>query len=158
MKLLLVAIAILTSNVFAQEIFLVKKSMRPKNVLHFTAKVEACKLKSVDNHWIMGETDGHREAINSSERPYFLPKVTYSKDTELDFTMGAMERMAGKLEDTTIRVRLVNCVPKAYIDVNRQEIQLQEIYASVGLLMNVKSLTIKGIGPNGAPVSKTINN
>lgn len=160
MKLFLAfALGIFSSGLFAQEIFVLKKSYNPKNVLHFTAKVEGCTLKNINNHWIMGEQNGHIENLSSAEVSYFKPQISYKKETELDFTMGAIDKMGSRIEDNTIRVRLVKCIPKAYIDIDGQEIQLTEIYAAVGFMgLSVKSLTISGIGASGIKVSKTIKN
>lgn len=161
MKFLLISsLFLLSATAFAQDIFLVKKSMNPKNVLHFKAEVVGCKLKTpaVSAYWIMGEQDGHVEGLTSKEQPYFSPKITYAKETEADFSIGAMEKMGSQIPDKSIRVRLENCKPKAFLDFEGQEIQLTEIYVSVNLFMSVKYMTISGLAPNGQRVSHRIDN
>jgi len=157
---LLLAVSIISTVASANEIFVLKKSFNPKNVLHFKANVEGCKLKNpaVTNHWIMGEEKNQVEGLTNSEKPYFQPKITYQNDTEADFGMGAIDKMGSRIGDKSIRIRLDNCKAKAFIDINNQEIQLTEIFANVGLLMNVKSMTIKGIAPDGRAVSVKIDN
>jgi hypothetical protein len=159
MKTILTAAVLMVSfSSFAQELFVMKKSLNPRNVLHFKANVENCKFKhpAITNYWVMGETDGHIEGLAENEKAYFQPKVTYQKEKELDFTMGAIERMGSKLEDNSIRVRLVNCKPKAYIDIKHQELQLTELYVSVNLFMSVKYMNITGIAPNGSKITHRI--
>jgi hypothetical protein len=161
MKTLLISsLFMLSATALAQDLFVIKKSMNPKNVLHFKAAVESCKLKNpgVTAYWIMGEKDGHQEGLLSNELPYFAPKISYSKETEADFSIGAMEKMGSKIPDKSIRVRLEDCKPKAFIELNGQEIQLTEIYVSVNLFMSVKYMTIAGIAPNGEKVSHRIEN
>jgi hypothetical protein len=157
---LLLSLSLISSIVSANEIFVLKKSFNPKNVLHFKANVEGCKLKTpaVANYWVMGEQRSQIEGLTNSEKPYFQPQITYQSDWEADFGMGAINKMGNRIEDKSIKVRLVNCQAKAFIEINKQEIQLTEIFASVGLLMNVKSMTIKGIAADGRPVSVKIDN
>lgn len=161
MKLLLLSsLFLLSTTAFAQDIFVVKKSMNPANVLHFKVEVAACKLKTpaISAYWIMGEQDSHVEGLTSKEVPYFSPKITYAKETEADFSIGAMEKMGSQIPDQSIRVRLENCKPKAFIDFAGQEIQITEIYVSVNLFMSVKYMTITGLAPNGQKVSHKIDN
>ena len=161
MKALLISsLLILSATALAQDIFVIKKSMNPKNVLHFKAEVTACKLKApaVSSYWVMGEDDGHIEGLLSKELPYFAPKISYTKETEADFSIGAMEKMGSKIPDKSIRVRLEDCKAKAFINLNGQEIQINEIYVSVNLFMSVKYMTIAGIAPNGEKVSHRIEN
>jgi hypothetical protein len=161
MKTLLTAALLLTSiSAFAQDMFVIKKSMNPKNVLHYKANVADCKLKtsSVSAYWIMGEEDGQTEGLTSKEKPYFNPKIAYENATDADFSMGAIEKMGSNLPDKNIRVRLENCVPKAFLELKGQEIQLTEIYVSVNMLMSVKYMTITGIAPNGEKVTSKIEN
>ncbi len=161
MKMLLItSLFLLSVTTFAQDIFVIKKSMNPLNVLHFKAEVEACKLKTpaITAYWFMGEQDGHVEGLTSKEKPYFSPKITYAKETEADFSIGAMEKMGALIPDQSIRLRLVNCKPKAFLDFQGQEIQLTEIYVSVNLFMSVKYMTLTGLAPNGQKVTHRIDN
>ncbi len=160
MKALLLFSLLLTSSAFAQDLFVIKKSLHPKNVLHFKANVQNCKLGSpaVSAYWIMGEDDGHVEGLSSKEKSYFQPKLTYTKETEADFGIGAMEEMGSKIPDQSIRVRLENCKAKAYLEINNSEVALSEIYVDVNFMMSVNYMNISGQGPNGAKVSKKINN
>jgi hypothetical protein len=159
MKSLLTAIALLSSfSTFAQDLFVIKKNMNPKNELHFKAEVQDCKLKtpSASAYWVLGEEDRHTEGLTNKEKPYFQPKISYSNSVEADFTFGALEKMGKKLPDQTINLRLENCKPKAFLEVNGQEIQIKEIYANVNILMIVRSMIISGIAPNGEKVSHKI--
>lgn len=161
MKMLLIStLFLLSATSLAQDIFVMKKSLNPKNVLHFKAEVANCKLKTpaVSVYWIMGEEDGHVEGLTSKEAPYFSPKISYAKETEADFSIGAMEKMGSQIPDKSIRVRLENCKPKAFLDFEGQEIQLTEIYVSVNLFMSVKYMTISGLAPNGQKVTRRIDN
>jgi len=157
---LLLAVSIISTVASANEIFILKKSYNPKNVLHFKASVEGCKLKSpaVTNHWVMGEERSQIEGLTNTEKPYFQPKISYQTDAEADFGMGAIDKIGNQIGDKSIRVRLDNCKAKAYIDINGQEIQLTEIFANVGLLMSVKSLTVTGIKADGTKFSRTFKN
>ena len=134
--------------------------MNPKNVLHYKANFADCKLKtsSVSAYWIMGEEDGQTEGLTSKEKPYFNPQNAYENDTDADFTLGAIEKMGSNLPDKNIRVRLENCVPKAFLELKGLEIQLTEIYVSVNMFMSVKYMTITGIAPNGEKVKIKIEN
>lgn len=146
-------------SAMAQDIFVIKKSKRVKNVLHFQANVANCKFKnpSITNHWIMGEENGQVEAINKSEKPYFSPKISYTNDTETIFSMGALEKLGNKLGDTNVRVRIVNCKAKAYMEIKGQEININEIFVNVNMVMMPQDITIKGIGPDGSKFSVTID-
>ena len=159
MKSLLTAIVLFASfSGFAQDVFVIKKNMNPKNELHFKAEVASCKLKTpaVSAYWLMGEEDGHTEGLTSNEKPYFEPKISFTNSVDADFTIGAMEKMGKKLPDQNIRVRLENCKPKAFLEVEGQEIQITEIFVQVNMLMSVKYMNISGIAPNGQKVSHRI--
>lgn len=159
MKTLISTLFLLLSfNALSYEIFVIEKSANPKNVLHFHANVEACEFQTpaIRNFWIMGEEDGQRENINSAERPFFTPKMSYQSKKEVDFTMGVIEKMKGKVDDPKVKVRLVNCKPKAYFEVEGNEIQVKRIFVKVNMLINVKYVTITGIAANGSMVTYTI--
>src|SRR5687768_2838390 len=107
MKLALITFLLASlAPAFGQELFLLKKSMNPKNVLHFTARTEDCKLASpaVDNHWVMGEKGGHQEGLTNKEKPYFTPDLTSESEREAEFTMGALEFLEESLIGTQIKV------------------------------------------------------
>ncbi len=104
----------------------------------------------------MGEENGQVEGLTSKEKPYFQPKISYSNSTEADFSIGAMEEMGCKIPDQTIKVRLENCRPKAYLEIDGSEIQLTDINVSVNLFMSVSQMTINGVAPNGSKISKKI--
>ena len=142
-------------SALAQDIFVVKKSKRILNVLHFKANVDKCNFKSppVKNNWVMGEEEGHEEQLSSQERPYFTPKFSYVSDTEATFTMGALEKMQKKFKVKEINVRLVNCKPKAYIELQDQEVQIQEIFVQVNALMMPLNVTVKGKYADGSPAA-----
>ncbi len=159
MKSLLTTIVLFASfSSFAQDVFVIKKNMNPKNELHFKAEVDSCKLKSpaVSAYWVMGEQDGHTEGLTSKEKPYFQPKISFSNSVDADFTIGAIEKMGKKLPDQIISVRLENCKPKAFLKIDGQEIQITEIFAQVNILMSVKYMNITGISPNGQKISHKI--
>jgi hypothetical protein len=161
MKLIAFAF-LLTSTylVMAEDIFVIRKTMNPKNVLHFSAETKNCKLlkPSIKPYWVMGEEDGHKEDITKSERPYFQPRITYISDTETDFSFGAMDKMGNRLPNKTIRVQIENCQAKAFIDYQGREIQLKEIFVKMGLLLNVKEMTIKGIKSDGTAINHILEN
>lgn len=158
MKFFTIFFFLFSLNAFAQDLFVIKKSMNPRNVLHFKANVHNCKLSSpaVIPYWIMGEERGQVEGLTSQEKPYFQPKVSYSNSTEADFSIGAMEEMGCKIPDQTIKVRLENCQPKAYLELDGREIQLTDINVSVTFLMSVREMVISGVSASGARVSKKI--
>ncbi len=158
MNLLSFIVLLFSVSSFAQDIFVIKKSLNPKNVLHFKVNVNNCKLSSpaISPYWVMGEENGQTEGLTSKEKPYFQPKISYSNSSEADFSIGAMEEMGCKIPDQTIKVRLENCKPKAYLDIDGSEVQLTDINVSVNLFMSVSQMTINGVAPNGSKVSKKI--
>lgn len=161
MKALLACALLLSSfSTFANDLFVIKKNMNPKNVLRYKANVENCKLKTpaVSAYWVMGEEDGHTEDLLEKEKAYFKPKISYAKDTEADFSIGVMEKMGSKIPDQSIRVRLENCKAKAFIELKGQEIQLLEIEANVNLLMSMRYVIISGIRPDGTKINHKIEN
>jgi len=158
--LLICSLFLLSTTAFSQEIFVIKKSMNPKNVLHYKANVTACKLKSpaVLPYWIMGEENGQVEGLTTKEVTYFSPKIAYAKETEADFLIGAMEKMGSKIPDKSVRVRIENCKPKAFLEINGREIQVTEIFVNVNFMMSVKYMIITGLAPNGLKVTHRIDN
>jgi hypothetical protein len=158
MKFFSIFFFFISLNAFAQDLFIIKKSMNPKNVLHFKANVNNCKLDSpaVSAYWVMGEERGQIEGLTNQEKPYFQPKISYSSSSEADFSIGAMEKMGSKLPDQTIKVHLENCLPKANLEIEGREIQLTDINVSVTFLMTVREMVISGVSASGARVSKKI--
>jgi hypothetical protein len=148
----------LSISSFGQEIFQLKKSKNKLNVLHFMAKVENCKFKTpaISNHWIMGEEKGQREALSSSEKDYFQPKVTYNNGSEVEFTMGALNKMGSKLPSKKILVRLESCMPKAFIEYDGEEVELQEIFANVNFMYMPESFILRGKTATGDKFNQTI--
>ncbi len=159
-SLFALALLITSLSSFAQDIFVIKKSMNPKNVLHYKVNVDNCKLKApaISAYWIMGEEGGGQEVLSSKEKSYFQPKISYSNSSEADFSIGAMEEMGSKIPDKSIRVRLENCKPKAFLEVNGTEVELKDIFVSVNFIMSVNYMNISGISPNGAKITKKIQN
>ena len=160
MKALFLMTFLFSLSSYAQDVFVIKKSMNPKNILHFKANVENCKLKSpsVSSYWIMGEDNGEVEALSSKEKSYFHPIISYSNDSEPDFSIGAMEKMGSKIPDQSIRIRLENCKPKAFLEISGHEVVINEIFVDVNMFMSVNYMTISGIAPNGQKISKRIAN
>lgn len=159
-RILFVLSLSLSQLVMAEDIFVIKKTSNPKNVLHFSAETKDCKLvkPSVKAYWVMGEEDGHKEDLLKTERPFFQPRITYISETETDFSFGAMDKMGERLPDKTIRVRIEKCQAKAFIDFKGREIQLKEIFVKMGLLLNVKELTVKGIEADGSAINHFFEN
>jgi len=149
---------LLTSTAFAQDLFIIKKNINPKNVLHYKADVVQCKLKSVTPYWVMGEVDGRIEDLTTHEKTYFEPKISYNNGTEVDFSMGALDKMGSKLSDKIVKVRLENCKPRAILEIRDQETQITEISVVVNMLMVVKSMTITGLDSVGSRVAIKIEN
>jgi hypothetical protein len=159
-SILFSALSLFSSLCLADDIFVIKKTMNPKNELHYEALVKDCKLikPTIKPYWVMGEEDGHHEDITKMEQPFFHPRITYISDTETDFSFGAMDKMGSRLPDKNIRVRLEDCKPKAYIEIKGQELQLLEINVKMGLLMSVKSMSVIGVAPNGTRVTHSYSN
>jgi hypothetical protein len=144
----------LASSVSAStsELFVVRKSYNEKNVLHYYATVENCAIQSVYARWTMGEQDGHQEGLTFFEKPHFNPKRTGYTAKLLTFTIGALEKMRGKVPDTEISVELHDCHPKAYVEIDHRQVELKEIYVEgtrSGLGFNTKSMSVKGKFANG---------
>jgi hypothetical protein len=158
MKLVSFILFLFSFNSFAQDIFIIKKSLNPKNILHFKANTQNCKLgtPAVSAYWVMGEEESQIEGLTSKEKPYFQPKISYANSTEADFSIGAMEEMGCKIPDQTIKVRMENCRAKAYLEIDGREVQLTDINVSVNLFMSVSQMTISGQDPNGSKVTKKI--
>lgn len=160
MKLLILSLLTFSTLVQAGDIFVLKKSRNKLNVLHFAATVDkSCnfpKSSPIKAYWIMGEEDGGELPLNSKEKTYFQPKVTYNNGKEVRFTFGALNEMGNGLDKEEVIVEIENCKPVAYINIDHQEIKLREIYANVNMLMMPNDFTIKGKSSNGSNFSKTV--
>ena len=159
MQNLLIATLLLVSTIAtAQDIFHIKKNHNPKNELHYKANIVDCKLKvpAVIGYWVMGEEDGHLEDLTRNEGPIYKPRISYQNEVEADFSIGAMDRMGSKLPNKTIKVRMENCQPKSYLEINGVEIQLSNIYVQVKLI-SVDYMILYGTNPAGEKVSHKID-
>lgn len=159
MKNILLISALLVSSVsFAQDILRITKNKTPKNELHYKANIENCKFKTtaVSGYWLMGEEDGHLEDLLRSELKMYAPRVSYQKENEVDFSIGAMDRLGNQLPNKTIKVRLEDCAPKAYLEVNGVELQLTDIYVQIQFI-SVKYMILTGTLPDGSKYSHRID-
>ena len=159
MKNILLITALLFSSLsFAQDILRITKNKTPKNELHYKANIKDCKFETtgVKGYWLMGEEDGHLEDLLRSELKMYAPRVSYQKETELDFTIGAMDRLGSQLPNKTIKVRIEDCKPKAYLEINSVEVQLTDIYVQIQLI-SVKYMILKGTLPDGSAYSHRID-
>lgn len=160
MKLLIAALTLFSATAFAQhqDMFVLKKSFNPQNILHFEAKTQNCKLlkDGVKAYWVMGT--GLEEGLTSKEVKYFKPQSTEptGDGKQMEFTFGAVQEMGDSIPDKQIKVVLENCKPKAYIEYNGIELNLTEIYVEVSLFMDVKFMNISGIAPDGSKKKFTI--
>jgi hypothetical protein len=172
MRLFFVFIALLTTNSYAaQTLFQFKKSLNPKNVLNYSVELGAnCALTApqgqyVDAFWIMGESDGHREGLNSKEVKIFKPVVSYinGPKTELDFNVSAVDLIKKQIPNPEITVKTFSnkgCSAKAYMQIDQVEIELAEIFISGSITWTLDwktdYLVIKGKKPDGSLFSKKI--
>jgi hypothetical protein len=157
MKLFLtLSLVILSFNSLAQ-VLVLKKNVNPQNVLHFNAQVENCRIvdPAVQAQWLMGSKGGKVEGLNSVERPLLSPQVLKNKGTEAEFTFGAIEEHNSALPDNRITIRMEKCQPRAYINTDRGEMQLTEIYAHLGGMLNnkLRYMQLTGKDSSGKPVS-----
>lgn len=152
MKSLLALAILLPSVSFANSLFTISKTYKEKNVLHYQAVVKNCKLVApyIAPVWHMGEERGQSEGLTSQERKYFEPKVAYAKDSEVDFTLGAMKELKmGGNNFKSITVRLEGCRAKAYSEYKNEDIQMKNIHLQASLL-SVSGATITGTKANGS--------
>ena len=152
MKLLLALAFIIPATSFANSLFTISKTIKPKNVLYYSAVIKNCKLVApyVVPVWHMGEERGQSEGLTNQEKKYFEPKVTYAKDTEVDFTLGAMKELPFSGTDfKKIRIQLNGCRAKAVSDYKNEEITLSNIHLQASLL-SVSGATITGTKANGS--------
>jgi hypothetical protein len=159
MKNILIIAALLVSSVsFAQDILRITKNKTPKNELHYKANIQDCKFQAtgVKGYWLLGEEDGHLEDLLRSELKMYAPRVSYQKEDQVDFTIGAMDRLGNQLPNKTIKVRLENCQPKAYLEINSVEILITDIYVQIKLI-SVDYMILKGTLPDGSAYSQKID-
>lgn len=147
-------VALLPLSSFANSMFTVSKTYKPKNVLHYEAVVKNCAFVSpfVNPQWKMDEERGQRETLTSTEKKYLQPKVTYSKDIEFDFTMDAVKELNAGTDFRQIKVRMEKCEAKAYTEYKGQEIQLTNIHLKTALA-TVTGATITGKKADGSKFS-----
>ena len=161
MKSIILTLLALSTLAQAQDIFILKKSRNKLNVLHFSAKVEKnCafpKSGAVRAYWIMGEDGGGELDLDSKEKSYFQPKVTYNNGSEIRFTFGALNEMSENIPRKEVEIHIENCRPVAYIEFDNQQIKLKEIYANVNMLMIPYDFAIKGKTLSGSNFVKTID-
>lgn len=139
-------------STMANSIFTVSKTYKEKNVLHYEAAIKSCKFVSpfVSAQWKMDEERGQREGLNSTERKYLQPKVTYAKDKEFDFTLDAVKELKVPGDSfKNIKVRLINCKARAFSEYQGQEIELTNINLKMSLL-SVSGATITGKRSDGS--------
>lgn len=149
----IISLSLLMISTFAysQDILRITKNRTPKNELHYKANIENCEFKTpgVSGYWLMGEEDGHLEDLLKSELKMYAPRISYQKASEVDFTIGAMDRLGSQVPNKTIKVRMVDCQPKAYLEVKGTEIEINEIYVQIKLI-SVDYMIINGINPDGS--------
>lgn len=147
-------VGLMTSQAFAKDIFVMTKSIRQKNVIHFDANVQNCTLtdKTITAFWILGEKQGQRQELTPSEIPKFAPQIVSNDGKQLEFTLGAFSEVQDSVTDQPILVKLdSNCEAKAYVTVNGEKILLNEVHAKISILkMGVKYLLLKGKKSNGS--------
>ncbi len=156
-----------------QTLFLFKKNLNPKNVLHYSVDMNAanCALTANKNvyvtpYWVMGESDGHIEGLTSKETKIFTPVVSYmnAAKTELDFNVAAVDLIKQHIPNPEISVKTSKaargCVAKAYMDVDNLEIEIKEIYISGSITWTLDwktdYLVITGLKPDGSAFKKKI--
>lgn len=132
--------------------FTVSKTVNAKNVLHYEASVKSCQFIApyVTAKWIMGEERGQTEGLTARESKYLKPKVTYAKETEYDFTLDAVKELKTSGTDfRKIKVRMINCKPRAFTEYQNQEIELVNINLKTTML-SVTGATITGKKADGS--------
>lgn len=152
MKFILALTLFIPSMSFANALFTVSKTYNEKNILHYRAVVKNCKLVApyITNHWVMGEEKGQAEGLTAKEKKFFEPKVSYAKDNEVDFTLGAMKELKlGANDFKKITVQMKGCKAVAVSDYKNEEITVKNIHLQASLL-SVSGATITGTKANGS--------
>ncbi len=153
-------LGMISTQVFSKDIFLATKNILVKNVLHYDVKVDNCQLanKGLNTFWIMGASKGQRAAMTKDESARFAPVILRESDQEIEFTLPVFNEMNNPIANNPILVKMVSCKPKAYVKINGQSIELNEVYAHISLFkMCLKYLLIKGKKINGADFSHRID-
>lgn len=152
MKFILALTLLIPSMSFANALFTVSKTYNEKNILHYRAVVKNCKLVApyITNHWVMGEEKGQAEGLTAKEKKFFEPKVSYAKDNEVDFTLGAMKELKlGANDFKKITVQMKGCKAVAVSDYKNEEITVKNIHLQASVL-SVSGATITGTKANGS--------
>jgi hypothetical protein len=153
--------ALMATPSFAKDVFVMSKSIREKNMIHYDVKVTNCKLSesSLTAFWLLGEKDGTpRQELTPKEVPDYRPKIVHSNDQEIEFVLGAFDKIENEITDHPISIKLVNCEPRAYVRLNGEDIQMTRVHATISLLkMGVKYLTVTGKKADGSDFSYRIN-
>ena len=152
MKFFLALTFLIPSLSFANALFTVSKTYKEKNVLHYKAVVKNCKLAApyVSTVWVMGEERGQLEGLTNQEKKFFEPKVSYAKDTEVDFSLGAMKELKlGANDFKKITIQMKGCKAIAVSDYKNEEITVKNIHLQASLL-SVSGATITGTKPSGS--------
>lgn len=140
--------------------FLITKSFNTKNVLHYEAIINECRLVKpfVDVYWIVGEKQGEEAKLNVFQGS-LAPKVISANDYEARFTLKALKKIDVPGSDNTFVTRIDNCKAKTYVVINGEEIELREIYADaeLGFGVTVNYIIIKGIKPDHTEFKFKIN-
>ena len=156
--LLSLTLLMISSLAFSQDILRITKNRTPKNELHYKANIANCEFKTpgVSGYWLMGEENGQIEGLLNSELKMYAPRISYQKATEVDFSIGAMDRLGSQLPNKTIKVRMIDCKPKAFLEIKGKEIEINEIYVQIKLI-SVDYMVINGINPDGSKVKVKID-
>lgn len=173
MKKILICITLsLVSQIVSAEtvMFQIKKSYNPKNYLNYAVDVdENCTIKKgnagpIKAYWVMGEEDGHTEGLNSSEKPIYEPKVTFtsSDNKEVDFNVPAILKFKHLISDPTIKIASKKengkCNTEANLTIDGQEINLKKVYIdgkfTIFMDWHTNYMTITGLKPDGSAFTK----
>jgi hypothetical protein len=144
----------------ADQLFVIRKNLNPKNELYYKATVDNCQFVQpfIKPYWYMGEKDGQLEGLTQAEKPFFTPRISYASSKIIEFSFGAMDKLGNQLPDNNIRVELEDCKAVAFIEVSNQEVELKEIKVKMGLTFNIKTMSLIGIGPDGNKVTQDFSN
>jgi|GEM_PF-1846722 len=146
-----------------EDIFVVKKSFSPHNVIHYEAHIENCKLVHpfISAYWIMGEKGGKVAKLNFIQKKFLSPVVIESSEQEVEFTLNALNDFDIPGSDKNFKATLSNCHPISSVSLDGQIIEVSEIYADgkLGLFgMDVNFITLTGKYPDGTKLLRKINN
>lgn len=151
-NLMIASLLLMTSQVFATDVFLITKSIREKNAIHYDIKVKDCRMtdKALSAFWILGEKSNSFQALTKEEIPKYAPEVIRENGQELEFTVPVFSELNDRSVEKNILVKLINCRPKAFVKIDGNEYELNEIHAKISIFkMGVKYILIKTKKPNG---------